>query len=101
MKNSTVFAKAAKIVMERGLNKCSYGTPNGPVCMLGAFYEAATGKPDGFEEDYPDDARWMVVGMELPYGDGGVAWNDAPDTTADEVVQVLQFMALSEKDAGR
>ena len=89
MKNSTVFAKAAKIVMERGLNKGGYGKEGGPRCIIGAVYESSS---------WVQGPR-AVMGLYADVYEGD--WNDDPDTTADEVVQLLQFMALSEKDAGR
>lgn len=102
LKQSEIFFRAAELIMERGLAKCSYGSNDGPVCLLGATIAAHTRLDElnitsALEQpaiDYAppfDRDRYFCV----------ADWNDDPSTTPDEVVQVLQFMALSEKDAGR
>lgn len=101
MKNSTVFNKAAKLIMERGLCKEGYGELGGPVCLFGAYNEVVLGRPDDFNS--PGNAYTSEVLQRLA-GESGVwppEWSDKRSTTADEVVQLLQFMALAEKDAGR
>lgn len=105
LKNSTIFNRAAKLIMERGLNKGTFGPKQGPYCALGAIYKAATGNPDAWAYNgcHPAADRLDSLfreGHPSPFW-FTVDWNDLPDTTPDEVVQVLQFMALAEKDAGR
>ena len=85
-----VFKRAADIIAKHGHFKGTYHGDNGESCVLGALTDAL-GKPWTAED------KWFpfVRDVEATAGtDYIVAWNDAPERTAGEVIAALDAAAV-------
>lgn len=92
MSPADVLRGAAAIVQERGLLKEAMGEPGGQRCARGAMYEASqrTSIRTGAEAYWrADHALRAQVGEFVP------AWNDRPETTANDVVRMCEKTAAS------
>jgi hypothetical protein len=79
MKTAEVLRRAAHVVLERGLAKKTLESESGEVCAIGAVGIAATGSSMG---DATTHDWWMWEASILN-------WNDADETTADDVASLL------------
>src|SRR5437899_4614930 len=97
---------AAQIIRNRGWCRGMLLDEHGAVCLLSAIYVASTGKPAACfygEEDHDalTAAAWEVVEdlINARYGSHGEGrftipgWNDLPERTVDDVLQVLEDAA--------
>ena len=84
-----ILRRAAWLVLERGLAKGSFCTTDGCLCLTGAIaYAERLAKI--VDEDTPL-ARRYYERMDLNWWEEThyVAWNDDPDTTAEDVASAL------------
>lgn len=88
---------AAGVLRERGLAKFTQEDKEGRVCLHGAISIAAYGKPCRHGE-IECKASEAVVSLLRSRGvtyvdSGAAAWNNKPERTIDEVIEVLESAA--------
>jgi hypothetical protein len=97
---SKILIRAAELIAERGWAQGVRVAHDGSACVLGALNKVATGQFDGSFVNYD----LIIVQNRLehaiysPLYDGLAAWNDAPDRTAEEVIDTLIAAAYWEGD---
>lgn len=93
MKKDDIYIKAAKILMEDGWCKGGLRNHDWNYCVLGATRMAKYGTIyPGYRDEGPlfptDGAEEFAA----------VKFNDAPDTTKEDVLTLLCFMSAAHKD---
>lgn len=101
MNTSEILTRAGDLIEERGHWKGWYCGPNGELCIRGAIFAAT-----GIEPKERDDFAWIeetihadaaelaeAFAHRAAPGHNIVAFNDAADTTAVEVCNVLRGAA--------
>ena len=100
MKAADVLRAAADKLIQDGWQQGTYGprpdrnvwnSPSGPNCIYGATLNADS---RWMASHVYDEAENALLAKVLPLGfDGLPAWNDAPERTADEVIDLLLSVA--------
>lgn len=88
---------AADYIEQNGLVKGTYGRAGGPCCVLGAIRIAVMGKLAIMGSDPPKSLLYErcrekvtdVLGMAI------APWNDSPETTKEEAVDLLRRTAAA------
>lgn len=103
MTDKQLAAKAADLIEERGLAKNVLGDAWGRVCVHGALNLASHGSteyssytPPATRFPDPDASTWrcgLLVARHIGISEGIVAWNNAPERTAQEVIDALRSFA--------
>lgn len=100
-----IYAKAADILMEKGHCKGTLEDENGAHCAIGALRAAARWGETGEWRRQLDYGMAQLkaeqrLGDNVP-GDEALAplarWNDAPDTTAEDVILLFKELAQEEE----
>lgn len=94
-----VLQRAKAVIQERGWQQESYGTPEGPVCAIGALRVVLTGSPTGgIPHDEYSIYRQSVwaLGRTLNnhedwdlYASDVVDYNDMPGRQVNEILEVF------------
>lgn len=92
---------AADLVRVRGLAKGMQQAPDGSVCLHGALSIAISRTPYADGSTYCDASLAVVAVLRrrgVPYYQpthitGAAVWNNAPERTAEEVIEVLEAAA--------
>lgn len=92
---AAVYERAAREIERRGHHKGDYGDdPTNPggcrVCLHGALNAVLFGDP--FDEANPLPQP-IESAVRVKFGMFAAAWNDAPETTADDVIRLLRDLA--------
>lgn len=96
IKASTIAARAAEVVEERGHTKGrSMDSKTGCVCLVGGIYQAlADHNVRGHAAEDTDSLirEYLVAMLKLPNPTGWSVpeWNDAEERTAEEVIAALK-----------
>lgn len=112
MKTSEALRKAAEVLQERGHYKGDFeNCETGSVCALGALNVALAGKPIVYWDSYSDTvvrARRRLVAAfpavreypEVPRMESVPLWNDADETTAEDVMLAFKHAAVAAEEEG-
>lgn len=90
--------KAAIILMQRGHYKGEYEAEDGRVCLFGALNTVAYGqaRSPGY---HLIDPAYLLLAIHLErvaardYHNNAVHWNDAEETSAEDIILVLKTIA--------
>ncbi len=88
-----IFEEASRIVRTRGLRRRDFGTDDGPVCAVGAIYEAEFGNPQDAWNGDSCAAQWADERtVEAGPWDYLTRWSDRAASNADEVADLLWLL---------
>lgn len=94
MDTRQVLMRAADYIEQHGWQQHSFGTRNGPVCMIGACNTVVTGYP---WQPWSEDGNRAAISATIVLADymrGNVPdWNDEPGRTQDQVTRKLREVA--------
>lgn len=101
MKSSGILQLARQRLVDTGWRQGSMGLPEGPNCAMGAVYFS----DQTAEQSLPLRSKaynYMIDTIPMTdYGDIIAKWNDAPERTLEEVLQMFDeaiSMAMSDED---
>lgn len=100
MKPSEICDKAIKVLKKRGWYQGGFsdGTPNGPVCIIGAINVARGVPPSGSGVmSFPYVVR---VEIELQIWESIASWNDSKGRKLEDVLKLLKTCSKSLKAKG-
>jgi hypothetical protein len=95
---ATILERARDYLLERGWCQGTTGVTDGPRCLVGAVSQVATDYVMARQGErnfglicYPMEALRVGLGVRRP--EQLPRWNDAPDRTLDDVVDLLERAA--------
>lgn len=94
--DADILRHAALLIEERGLHKGAFiNHSTGALCLFGALNLATCGDATGKKPGGPEDRQMQDACARLPgfIRRNVVAWNDAYDRTAAEVIALLRAAA--------